>query len=33
MIFLLKQIVIEQDKRLDELEYQIAELRGEVEPD
>jgi hypothetical protein len=33
MMFLLQHVVLEQQKRLDELEYKIAELRGEVEPD
>ena len=33
VIFLLRQIILEQNQRLDELEYQIAEMKGQVEPD
>lgn len=33
VMFLLRRIILEQQERLDELEYKIAELRGEVEPD
>jgi len=31
LFWLMKKILIEQDERINELEFKIAELRGEVE--
>ena len=33
IFWVMKKIILDQQKRLDELEFLVAELRGEVEPD
>jgi len=33
MIWIMKKIILDQQKRLNELEFYVAELKGEVEPD
>lgn len=33
LVWLMKKIIIEQDERIGELEFKVAEIRGEVEED
>jgi uncharacterized protein YbcI len=33
LVWLMKKIIIEQNERIEQLEFKVAELRGEVEED
>ena len=33
LVWIMKKIILNQEERIDELEYKIAELMGEVEPE